>query len=121
MMPTVEDDDGLRPLPAARRRRILDLLVEHEYVTVNQIQAVLGVSPSTVHRDLVHLERSGVIRRLHGGATRPEHPPINDLADLRLRLLHAAGRLQSADIHATCALLRQTLAACERMLAPELQ
>jgi len=53
-----------------RRRQIVEALKEHEEVQVAALAADLGCSEMTVRRDLEALERDGVLRRVHGGATR---------------------------------------------------
>lgn len=59
---------GERPLPAVRLDRILAMLRQKGAVTVAAIAAELGISDMTVRRDLVELERVGLIERVHGGA-----------------------------------------------------
>ena len=53
-----------------RRRQIVEALREHEDVQVAALAVDLGCSEMTVRRDLEALERDGVLRRVHGGATR---------------------------------------------------
>lgn len=48
----------------------MGLLDEHGTVTVAELSGKFGVSEMTVRRDLLELEHSGVLRRIHGGATR---------------------------------------------------
>jgi DeoR family transcriptional regulator of aga operon len=55
-------------LPAQRRQRIVDFLRRHGAVTVAQLEQALGVSLSTLRRDLDGLAAEGVIDRTHGGA-----------------------------------------------------
>jgi len=55
-------------LPAQRRQRIVDFLRRHGAVTVTQLEQALGVSLSTLRRDLDGLAAEGVIDRTHGGA-----------------------------------------------------
>ena len=55
---------------AVRRRQIVEALKEHEEVQVVALATNLGCSEMTVRRDLEALERDGVLRRVHGGATR---------------------------------------------------
>lgn len=55
-------------LPAQRRQRIIDFLRRHGAVTVAQLEQALGVSLSTLRRDLDGLAAEGVIDRTHGGA-----------------------------------------------------
>jgi DeoR/GlpR family transcriptional regulator of sugar metabolism len=55
---------------AGRRRQIVEALSEREEVQVAALAAALRCSEMTVRRDLEALERDGVLRRVHGGATR---------------------------------------------------
>ena len=63
--------DGPAPLPAERRRRILDLLRERGTVRASELVGELGVSEVTVRRDLESLARRGLLERSHGGASLP--------------------------------------------------
>lgn len=51
-----------------RRRRILDEVRRQGSASVEQLADALGVSGSTVRRDLAELQRQGVLARAHGGA-----------------------------------------------------
>lgn len=57
---------------AIRRRHIVELTEQHAYLRPAQIAAELSVSTETVRRDLVALEQSGKLRRVHGGALAAE-------------------------------------------------
>ncbi|MCE4553830.1 DeoR/GlpR family DNA-binding transcription regulator [Roseateles cellulosilyticus] len=59
---------------AERHRRILDLLQTHHRLTTEHFAEALGVSRETVRRDLIELERSGHLARVHGGAVPPATP-----------------------------------------------
>jgi DeoR family fructose operon transcriptional repressor len=58
----------MRVLAVERRRRILTSLERSPAITTDEFAAELGVSPETVRRDLIELERRGMLRRVHGGA-----------------------------------------------------
>lgn len=60
---------------AERHRRILDLLQAHQRLTTEHFAEALGVSRETVRRDLIELERSGQLARVHGGAVPPAAAP----------------------------------------------
>jgi DeoR family transcriptional regulator of aga operon len=51
-----------------RHKRILVHLNQKGQVQVDELAAVLEVSPSTVRRDLSQIEQQGLLRRFHGGA-----------------------------------------------------
>jgi DeoR/GlpR family transcriptional regulator of sugar metabolism len=53
---------------AERRRAILDKLAQNHVVQVSQIGKEYGISEVSVRRDLIYLERLGLLRRIRGGA-----------------------------------------------------
>jgi DeoR family glycerol-3-phosphate regulon repressor len=60
-------------MPAAiRQSRIVDAVRKNGFVSVGQIANALSVSEMTIRRDLVELERDGLLSRTHGGALVPE-------------------------------------------------
>lgn len=54
----------------ARHELALQILTEHGEVSVTELSRRAGVSDMTIRRDLEALERQGLVRRVHGGATR---------------------------------------------------
>lgn len=55
-------------LSAARRAELLHWVQTHGVVQVNELARSLGVSASTIRRDLSLLQDSGLLTRVHGGA-----------------------------------------------------
>jgi DeoR/GlpR family transcriptional regulator of sugar metabolism len=55
-------------LAETRRRRLLERITRQGYATLEELVRVLGVSESTIRRDLEVLDLSGSIKRTHGGA-----------------------------------------------------
>jgi DeoR/GlpR family transcriptional regulator of sugar metabolism len=55
-------------LAEERRYRITELICAKGFVSLTQLARELRASESTIRRDLEALDRSGVIRRTHGGA-----------------------------------------------------
>jgi DeoR family fructose operon transcriptional repressor len=53
---------------AERQLRIQELFSSQEFVDVETLCRVLEASESTVRRDLSELEKTGFLRRVHGGA-----------------------------------------------------
>lgn len=51
-----------------RQEEILQIIQERKSASVNEIAKELFVSPATVRRDLSAMEKSGLIKRTHGGA-----------------------------------------------------
>lgn len=53
---------------AERQRRILESLRPTGFVSYRDLEVLLDASPATIRRDLSHLETTGQIIRVHGGA-----------------------------------------------------
>jgi len=51
-----------------RRQRLLEMINRRGFATLAELVAGLGVSESTVRRDLEALDQAGLARRTHGGA-----------------------------------------------------
>lgn len=51
-----------------RREQLLDMLRERLFMTVTAMSKALFASEATIRRDLIALEKLGLIRRSHGGA-----------------------------------------------------
>ena len=74
-----------RKIPAQRRADLLGLVRRHGSMTVAEISDVLGVSVSTVRRDLEVLGEEGSVRRSYGGASTVERTTFEPLFRDRLR------------------------------------
>lgn len=64
----------IRPVkqpPEVRRRQIVELVGKGDFLRPADIAARMAVSGETVRRDLMALERSGELKRIHGGAMAP--------------------------------------------------
>jgi DeoR/GlpR family transcriptional regulator of sugar metabolism len=55
-------------LPEERRTRIVEILNEEGKVTPLDLSQRLDVSVDTIRRDLIHLEKTGQLTKVHGGA-----------------------------------------------------
>lgn len=67
---------GMRaPYPTQRHQAIVDRLRMLGRVDVADVTAELGVTGETIRKDLIELERRGLLRRVHGGAV-----PVGQLA-----------------------------------------
>jgi DeoR/GlpR family transcriptional regulator of sugar metabolism len=51
-----------------RRQRVLDLVSERGFMSLEDLKQVIGTSESTLRRDLDFWHQQGVLRRTHGGA-----------------------------------------------------
>lgn len=83
-----------------RQKLILDFLRTHKSAQVHQLSSVLGISLSTVRRDLSEMDQEGLVRRVHGGAmfieNYPESPALlraSDHAEQKRRIGEAAAQL----------------------------
>lgn len=56
-------------IPAKRRSLVLELLSQKGTVSVQDLADAVGVSLSTIRRDLSWLAQAGAVQRSHGGAT----------------------------------------------------
>jgi DeoR/GlpR family transcriptional regulator of sugar metabolism len=63
---------GAESLALVRRERLLLALRRDGAIRLAEIAQELGVSGMTVRRDLLSLEREGLVERVHGGAVLPQ-------------------------------------------------
>ncbi|MGI9383963.1 MAG: DeoR/GlpR family DNA-binding transcription regulator [Methyloligellaceae bacterium] len=66
--------------PGIQRRQtaILDLLRQRGFVAIDQMAKAFKVSEQTVRRDIIQLERRGLVARYHGGAGLPVGRTVMD-------------------------------------------
>ena len=55
-------------IPAERRALVLEHIQQRGAASIQELSDAVGASPSTVRRDLEHLEERGYLERSHGGA-----------------------------------------------------
>ncbi|MCK0196622.1 DeoR/GlpR family DNA-binding transcription regulator [Ancylobacter sp. 6x-1] len=58
--------------PRQRRDRIVELVRQHERMSVDALAEQLAASRETIRRDLAELDGRGWLRKVHGGASLPE-------------------------------------------------
>jgi DeoR family transcriptional regulator of aga operon len=63
-----------------RRKYILDQIVRDGFVKVSKLADNLGVTQTTIRKDLKYLESQGVLQRAHGSAV----PPSQQVMDMNL-------------------------------------
>ncbi|MFO0959933.1 MAG: DeoR/GlpR family DNA-binding transcription regulator [Isosphaeraceae bacterium] len=87
-------------LAETRRRALLDLIARRGFATLDELSRSLGVSESTVRRDLEALDQAGQIRRTHGGAVSPAElrgmPAFDDRAGAQAAEKRALGETAAA-------------------------
>jgi len=73
-----------RVLIPDRWEKIVELVEEHDGVSVGKLSQLLGISPATVRRDLAGIQRRGLVERTRGGAapSRERRPGVT-LAESR--------------------------------------
>src|SRR5664280_383602 len=83
-------------LRSARRARLLARLDEAGRASVDALARELGVTPSTIRRDLARLSVDGVLVRTYGGAVVRTGTPGRDVVDPRLAAKRAIGEAAAA-------------------------
>ncbi len=89
--------------PEERQTKILSHLQRTEFASLDELAKSVGVSVSTVRRDVDQLETNGVVRRIHGGAQLL--PSRNDEFVFNVRNSHQVSEKES--IGRACASLIQ--------------
>src|SRR5437762_12815326 len=87
-------------LAETRRRLLLDLISRQGFATLDELVKSLGVSESTVRRDLETLDLAGAVKRTHGGAVFQGEvralPALEDRAATAAAEKQAIGRATAA-------------------------
>ncbi len=89
-------------LAETRRRLLLDLIARQGFATLDELVKALGVSESTVRRDLESLDAAGSVKRTHGGAVFSGE--VRSMPALEDRILSATAEKRAIG-RATAALL----------------
>ncbi|MCP1337260.1 DeoR/GlpR family DNA-binding transcription regulator [Futiania mangrovi] len=71
--PAPTADDGSGPRLTDRQRAILEAVTRQGFVTIDALARDLDVSAQTIRRDIIQMDRAGVLQRFHGGAGLPEN------------------------------------------------
>ncbi|MGW8225098.1 MAG: DeoR family transcriptional regulator, partial [Anaerolineales bacterium] len=66
-------------ITAERRAKIVDELNHHHMVKVAELSDNFGVSEVSIRRDLQHLEKLGILKRVHGGAVARSRATFEDM------------------------------------------
>lgn len=86
-----------------RHQTILELIEEQGSVQVSDLCTRFGVSEMTIRRDLAHLEQTGLVRRVYGGAVsargRSYEPPFLTRAGEHREEKERIGRLAASLVH----------------------
>ncbi len=73
-------------ITAERRAKIVDQISRHQLVKVAELSDSFGVSEVSIRRDLHHLEKLGVLKRVHGGAVALPRTNFADFYSTRINL-----------------------------------
>lgn len=73
--------------PEVRQELLQARLRDGDRLVATSLAKELNVSPDTIRRDLIELERNGAARRVRGGAI-PLHPPTKPFVDRQHDLTH---------------------------------
>lgn len=73
----------------ARLENIVNFIKGHNLVTVEQLVECIGASPATIRRDLIKLDKTGVISRAHGGIVLNRVITSQPTTDEKLAVSHA--------------------------------
>jgi DeoR/GlpR family transcriptional regulator of sugar metabolism len=83
-------------LAETRRRLLLDRIARQGFATLDELVKAVGVSESTIRRDLESLDLTGVVKRTHGGAVflgeGRSLPPLEERAATATAEKQAIGR-----------------------------
>jgi DeoR family fructose operon transcriptional repressor len=88
--------DGRTPYADERKTHILDQLRAHGRVDAVDIAAGLGVTGETIRKDLIALERQGLLRRVHGGAVPLQALAFEPAVEARTEFLSEKTRIARA-------------------------
>lgn len=70
-------------IPSERREKIIAELNKKKFVSTSELGETLFVSPATIRRDLVDLEKQGAIIRTRGGARLVPRANVEDVHSIR--------------------------------------
>ncbi len=80
-------------LADARRRRLMEQLLEHGSITVGDSAAEFGVSTETIRKDILHLEKLGLAQKRFGGAVVSESAHASVVGTRKASLSNAKERI----------------------------
>lgn len=69
-------------LSEERHKLILEKVKNESVVYLNDLVKYLNISESTIRRDLIALDKAGLLKKVHGGATALKDISINTLDDI---------------------------------------
>ncbi|HIY66970.1 MAG TPA: DeoR family transcriptional regulator, partial [Candidatus Agrococcus pullicola] len=85
-------------LASQRRQELIARLHRDGQVHVSQLAREFGLTPETLRRDLDSLERSGIARRVHGGAVSAGRVSLTETALDEREVVNAEGKRRIAEL-----------------------
>ncbi len=79
-----------------RKQKILDCIYSKGFAVPEELARQHNVAPITVRRDLIWLEKAGLLKRVHGGAVPVSAPLATTRVGVRMRLASAEKRAIAA-------------------------
>jgi DeoR family transcriptional regulator, fructose operon transcriptional repressor len=92
----VNSDEGRALYADERKQQLLDVLRLDGRIDAADVAARLKVTGETVRKDLIHLERQGLLRRVHGGAVPVTHLSYEPSVESRTGFLSEKVRIAKA-------------------------
>jgi DeoR/GlpR family transcriptional regulator of sugar metabolism len=72
-------------IPNQRKMRIFEHLRKEKFSSISELSKLFHVSPVTIHRDLIELEKAGSVSKIHGGAMLVENGKVEPRVNVRLK------------------------------------
>ena len=74
-----------------RKRIIIEILMEHQKISIPELCERFNISPVTIRNDLNELQKAGLLKRTHGGAilnrkVAEENIILNDIPNLKAKM-----------------------------------
>ena len=89
----------MTPYADQRKNHILDRLLTSGRVDAVEVAESLGVTGETIRKDLIALERQGLLRRVHGGALPVQSPTFEPSVETRTQLASEKTRIAQAALN----------------------
>ena len=91
-----DNPDARTPYADQRKNHILDRIHSHGRVDAVEVAEALGVTGETIRKDLIALERQGLLRRVHGGAVPLQSLAFEPAVETRTQFLTEKTRIAQA-------------------------
>ena len=96
-MNAADNDDRTRTVRADQRGAyLLGRLRDEGRIEATEMAADLGVTGETIRKDLTHLERRGLLRRVHAGAVLASYLSVEPAVDTRTEFAEEKARIAEA-------------------------